>query len=445
MAHQRVLRIAALLLLLASPRGACQEAESRPVYVTEVDAIINPVIAKHLAEVIEKAEKADAACLVIELDTPGGLDLSMRQIVKRELSAEIPVIVFVYPSGSRAASAGVWITLASHIAAMAPGTNIGAAHPVMMGVGAPEESDSADTGTMEEKVVNDAVAHIKSIAEKRGRNTQWAEEAVRKSVSITAEEALEKGVIEFVCGDLSELLEKIDGREVEIASRKTILSTRGAELVRIEMGLRYRLLNAISNPNIAYILLILGIYGIFFELSNPGSILPGVVGGIFIILAFFSLQVLPINYAGLLLILFALILFLAEIKVTSYGLLTVGGVVSMLLGSMMLIESPAPFLQISWSIIASAVLLTVLFFLFAVGMGIRAQRKKPVSGKEATVGSIGIARTDIDPEGKVFVDGELWTARSHHPIRKGERVRVRSLEHMQLVVEKAEQSDEARS
>ena len=445
MAHQRAFRIGALALLLACPSALCGEGDSRAVYVTEIDAVINPVIAKYIVEVIGKAEEAGAECLVIELDTPGGLDLSMRQIVKSELSADVPVIVFVSPSGSRAASAGVWITLAAHIAAMTPGTNIGAAHPVMMGMGAPQESDSAGTDTMEEKVVNDAVAHIRSIAEKKGRNAQWAEEAVRKSVSITAEEALEKGVIEYVCDDLSQLLDKIDGLEVEIASEKKILSTRGAEVKRIEMGLRYRLLNTISNPNIAYILLILGIYGIFFELSNPGSILPGVVGGIFIIIAFFSLQVLPINYAGLLLILFALILFLAEIKITSYGLLTVGGAVSMFLGSMMLIETPAPFLQISQGIILSAVFVTVLFFLFAVGMGLKAQRKKPISGKEATVGGIGVARTDIDPEGKVFLDGELWTARAQHPIRKGERVRVLRLEHMQLEVERAEQSDVERS
>jgi membrane-bound serine protease (ClpP class) len=444
MAHQRLFRLAALFLVFALPCASRGEEDARTVYVTEIDAVINPVIAKYLVQTIEKAEEEGAECLVIELDTPGGLDLSMRQIVKGELAADVPVVVFVSPSGSRAASAGVWITLASHVAAMSPGTNIGAAHPVMMGMGAPEESDSAGAGTMEEKVVNDAVAHIRSIAEKKGRNAAWAEDAVRKSVSITAEEALEKGVVEYVCSSLTDLLVAIDSLEVEIVSGKKVLSTRDAEVERIEMGLRYRLLNTISNPNIAYILLILGIYGIFFELSNPGSILPGVVGGIFIIMAFFSLQVLPINYAGLLLILFALILFIAEIKVTSYGLLTVGGAISMLLGSLMLIETPAPFLQISRSIILSAVLVTVLFFVFAVGMGIKAQRRKPISGREATIGGIGVARTDIDPEGKVFLDGELWTARSRYPIRKGEKVRVLELEHMQLVVESAEQTIERR-
>ncbi|MFQ6104706.1 MAG: nodulation protein NfeD [Candidatus Glassbacteria bacterium] len=420
-------------------------ASAQTVYVTKVDAIINPVVAKYLGKTIEKAEEEGAECLIIELDTPGGLDLSMREIVKRMLSADVPVCVFVYPAGSRAASAGVWITLASHIAAMAPGTNIGAAHPVMMGIGAPQEEDSTETkSTMEEKIVNDAVAHIRSIAEKRERNADWAEKAVRKSVSITADEALEEGVIEYICENIDCLLKAIDGLEVDIASGKKTLSTSEATITRVEMNLRYRLLNVISNPSIAYILLMLGIYGIFFELSNPGSILPGVVGGIFIILAFFSLQMLPINYAGLLLILLAIILFIAEIKITSYGLLTVGGAVSMILGSIMLIDTPVPFLRISWTVIVPAVIITILFFLFAVGMGLRAQRRKPVSGKEATIGGIGVAKTELDPNGQVFLDGELWRAHSEHPIRKGEKVRVIRLSHMQLEVESAEQPEEKR-
>ncbi len=447
MAHHRLFRIIAVLSLLCLfTRPGIAENGPGDVYVTEIDAVINPVIAKYLGSLIEKSEAAGVECLVIELDTPGGLDLSMRQIVKDMLSADVPVIVFVYPSGSRAASAGVWITLASHIAAMAPGTNIGAAHPVMMGMGGPESSEGdtavAEGGSpMEEKVLNDAIAHIRSIAEKKGRNAEWAERAVRKSVSITAEEALDLEVIDLVAENLDSLLRAVDGLEVEIASGRKTLSTTGAPIIRKEMNLRYRLLNAISNPNIAYILLMLGIYGIFFELSNPGTILPGVVGAIFIILAFFSLQFLPINYAGLLLILLAIILFIAEIKITSFGLLTVGGAISMFLGSIMLIDTPIPFFRISWTIIVPTVILTVLFFVFAVGMGLRAQKRKPVSGKEASVGAVGIARTDIDPEGKVWLEGELWTAHAKTPIRRGEKVRVLDMEHMRLEVHRAEDTE----
>jgi membrane-bound serine protease (ClpP class) len=447
MAHHRLLRVAAALLsfLWLLAESGARPARAGEVYVTEIDAVINPVIAKYLVSMIDLSEEAGVECLVIELDTPGGLDLSMRQIVKRMLSADVPVIVYVYPPGSRAASAGVWITLAAHVAAMAPGTNIGAAHPVMIGMGAPEPSSGDSTGTggastMEKKVLNDAVAYIRSIAEKKGRNADWAEEAVRKSVSITAAEALELGVIDFVCDDLDELLADVDGLEVEVASGEKTISTSDARVIRKEMNLRYRLLKAISNPNIAYILMMLGIYGIFFELSNPGTILPGVVGAIFIILAFFSLQYLPINYAGLLLILLALILFIAEIKITSYGLLTVGGAISLFLGSIMLIDTPAQFFRISWTIIIPTVLVTVLFFVFAVGMGLRAQRKKPVSGKEASLGAVGVARTDIDPVGKVFLEGELWTAHAKTPIRQGEKVRVLGMEHMRIEVERLEEA-----
>lgn len=444
MADKSLLRIVILCLALSASTAVFEHAGAQTVYVTEINAPITPVIAKYIVSAITNAEEKGAECLVIELDTPGGLDQSMRQIVKRMQSADVPVVVFVFPAGSRAASAGVWITLASHVAVMTPGTNIGAAHPVMMGMTGPqqekEEGDSTSTSVMEDKVVNDAVANIRSIAEKNGRNAEWAEEAVRKSVSVTATEALELGVIDYVCEDLEDLLVTIDSLEVKLARGEKILSTAGALVERQEMNLRYRLLKAISNPSLAYILLMLGIYGIFFELSNPGTILPGVVGGIFIIIAFFSLQMLPINYAGLLLILLALILFIAEIKITSYGLLTVGGAISMFLGSIMLIDSPIPFLQISWAVIVPVVLLTVLFFLFAVGMGLKAQQKKPTLGKEATVGSIGIARTDIDPKGQVFMEGELWTAFSSQPIKKGEKVRAVSLEHMQLEVESIERS-----
>ena len=399
------------------------------VDVIEVNGVVNPVADKFIGDAIKIAEEDGAQCLIIELDTPGGLMESMHAIKKRILAAEVPVVVFVSPGGARAASAGVWVTLASHIAAMTPGTHIGAAHPVTM-------SGKEISEDVEQKLVNDAVADIRSLAEKRGRNADWAEEAVRQSVSVTEKEALEEGVIDLVSENLRDLLEAIDGREVKLAIGETILETDNAEIRRIDMSLRYKILDTISNPNVAYILLLLGFYGLFFELSNPGSILPGVVGGICLILAFFALHTLPINYAGLLLILFALVLFIAEIKVPSYGLLTVGGIISMVLGSIMLIKTPAEFLRISWMTIIPAVIVTVAFFVFAMGMALRARLRKPTTGQEGLIGEIGVAKSKLDPGGKVFVHGEFWNAVSDEPIEEGDEIVVTEVQRMKLKVAK---------
>jgi membrane-bound serine protease (ClpP class) len=346
------------------------------------------------------------------------------------MGAKVPIVVYVAPPGARAASAGVFITMAAHVAAMAPGTNIGAAHPVQMGEG----EMSKELG---EKVTNDAVAMIRSIAEKRGRSAWWAERAVRESVSIPETEAVGDTVVDLIAPGLDSLLAAVDGRVVEVSSGRVALDTRGAEISRIRTGLRFRVLDIISNPNIAYILLILGFYGLFFELSNPGTILPGVVGGICIILAFYALRTLPINAAGLALIVLALILFVAEVKVTSHGLLTVGGVVSMLFGSLMLIESPLPFLRISWVVIVSTVVLTVLFFLFAVTMGVRAQRRKPTTGREGLIGMVGTAHTDLTPRGVVILHGEYWQAECDEPVAHGEAVRVTSVDGLVCQVTRA--------
>lgn len=399
------------------------------VDVIEVNGVVNPVADKFISDAIRIAEDDGAQCLIIELDTPGGLMESMHSIKKNILASDVPVVVFVSPGGARAASAGVWVTLASHVAAMTPGTHIGAAHPVTMGGGEMSED-------VEQKLVNDAVADIRSLAEKRGRNADWAEAAVRQSVSITEKEALEEGVIDVISDDLRDLLGALDGREVQLAVGQRILKTDGAEIRRIDMSLRYRILDIISNPNVAYILLLLGFYGLFFELSNPGSILPGVVGGICLILAFFALHTLPINYAGLLLILFALILFIAEIKVPSYGLLTVGGVISMIMGSIMLIKTPSEFLRISWMTIIPAVIVTVAFFVFAMGMALRARLKKPTTGQEGLVGETGVAKSRLDPTGKVFVHGEFWNAVSDEPIEEGEEIIVSEVQRMKLKVSK---------
>lgn len=425
---KRVIFITTLFFVLFLKSSGFPQ-EKPPIFLIEVDGIINPATAKFIIESIDQAQEKGAQGIIIQLDTPGGLMESMRIIVKRILTANIPVIVYVGPRGARAASAGVFITLSAHIAVMAPSTHIGAAHPVTLGEG-------KESKTMSEKIVNDTVSYIKTIAKTRGRNVEWAEKAVRKSVSITEEEAVKLNVVDFVSPDVYDLLDRIDGKVIKFDGVTRTLTTKGLKPRSMQMSWRYKFLDIISNPTIAYILLMLGIYGIFFELSNPGSILPGVVGGIFLILAFYSLQMLPINFAGLALILFAIILFIAEIKVVSHGLLSVGGVISLFLGSLMLIESPAEYMRISLSVIIPAVLVSAAFFIFAVTMAIKARLKKPTTGMEGLVDEIGVAVTDIDPEGKVLVHGEYWNAISDEKIEKDQKVRVLSVKNLKLHVKK---------
>ncbi len=403
-------------------------AQQRHVSLVRIDGPIGPVSARVILQAIESSVEDSSEALVIELNTPGGLDESMRLVTKDILNSKVPVIVFVSPSGSRAASAGVFITLSGHIAAMAPGTNIGAAHPVSMG----GEIDS----TMMEKVENDAAAYIKSIATRRNKNAEWAEEAVRKSVSVTEYEALKLKVIDLVANDLRDLLDNCDGRKVSLPSGERTLETKEVEVKRIEMSWRDRVLGVISNPNIAYILFSIGMLGIFFEFSNPGAIFPGIIGGICLILAFFSFQTLPINYAGLLLMVLAIIFFILEVKVTSYGALTIGGIVSLFLGSLMLFESPLPYMRASLSIIIFVVIAMAAFFIFAVGFGLKAQKGKIATGKRGMVGETGVARTPLKPEGYVFVQGEIWKAVADEPIEKGEKVVVKEVEQMTLKVTK---------
>lgn len=416
------------LLFSASPGDP--DSDKR-VYLITIDGAIGPITARIIGEVINSAVEDNAEALVVELNTPGGLDESTRLITKKILNAEVPVIVYVAPSGSRAASAGVFITLSAHIAAMAPGTNIGAAHPVSIG----GQIDSI----MKEKVTNDAVAYIKTIANKRGRNPEWAEKAVRQSISVTEYEALKDSVIDLVANNLRELLNLVDGRKVNLPSGERTLNTMGAEVKRVEIGWKDKILETISNPTIAYILFTLAMWGLFFELSNPGSILPGVVGGICLILAFFAFQTLPINYAGILLMILAVILFIAEVKVVSHGLLTIGGIISMILGSLMLINSPEPYMRVSLVVVLTVVMGTALFLIFAVGLGIKAQMKKVTTGDKGMIGMIGVTRTEIKPEGYVFIHGEIWKAEcdlSTGGIEKGEKVKVIGIENLMLKVTK---------
>jgi len=409
-----------------------QTQDKAPIFTIEVDGIINPATAKFITDSIDQAAQQGGQCLIIQLDTPGGLMDSMRLIVKKILASHIPIIVYVAPKGARAASAGVFITMAAHIAVMAPGTHIGAAHPVTLG------AEGKESKTMMEKVVNDAVADIKATTKTRGRNVDWAEKAVRKSVSITEEEALKLNVVDLISSDLQDLLTKIDGRVVKYDGATRTLLTKGMQPRSIQMSWRDRLLDIISNPTIAYIFLMLGIYGIFFELSSPGAILPGVVGGIFLILAFYALQMLPVNYAGLALIFFGIILFIAEIKVVSHGVLAIGGVISLLLGSMMLFQSPVEYMRVSLSVIIPAVMVSAAFFIFAVTKAINARLKKPTTGMEGLIGEEGIATATISPEGKISIHGEFWNAISDQSIERGEKVQVIGVTNLKLKVKKIE-------
>ena len=395
-----------------------------------IDATINPAIAAFIHSAIEKAEKQKAQCLIIHLNTPGGLLKSTRNIVGDFINSRVPVVVYVSPPGAQAGSAGVFITMAAHVAAMTQGTNIGAAHPVGMQGG-------MDT-TMAEKVTNDAVAFIRTIAEKRNRNGEWAENAVRNSVSVTATVALQQKIIDLIANDDEELLQELDGRTVQLNSGSVTLRTKSVKVTEFEMSFIEKLLNILSDPNIAYILLMLGFYGLMFELYSPGTILPGIVGVICLVLAFYSLNTLPINYAGLALILFALLLFILEIKIASHGVLAIGGVISLLLGSMMLIRRDAGAIgQLSWTVIIASTVVTTLFFLFVIGMGLKAQRMKPVTGSESMIGETGEAKEELNPLGMVFLHGELWQAESvGGSIPSGGKIRVRSMKGFKLFVEK---------
>jgi len=408
-----------------------ENTKTKRVIVISVDGTINPSSAEYINSGIKRARENNAECLIIKLNTPGGLLKSTRIIVSDMLDSEIPVVVFVYPGGSQAASAGVFITLAAHIAAMAPGTNIGAAHPVTL----QGEQDSI----MNEKATNDAAAFIRTISEKRSRNIQWAEDAVRKSLSITETEALKARVIDTIAITVQDLLEKIHGKEISLSSGKKVLDTKNAEVIDTEMNFKQKILGLLSDPNIAYILFMIGIYGIMFELYNPGAIFPGVIGGISLIIALYSLHTLPVNYAGLALIIFAVILFIAEIKVVSHGLLTIGGVISLFFGSIMLIntESTLEVFKISWQVILVTVILTATFFIFAIGLGIKAQRRKPTTGIEGIIGEIGETISNLEPEGQIRIHGELWNAESlDGSISKGTKVKVSQVSNLKLMVRK---------
>ena len=423
---------AAVLLLGAAPPAPTETSPDKPVVdVLTMDGAIQPISAQVIVQAIGRAERDKREALVIRLDTPGGLDTAMRDIIKRILISEVPVVVYVSPAGGRAASAGTFIAYAAHVSAMSPGTSIGAATPVNLGGG--------DTGKdLARKVRNDAVSYIRSLATQRGRNADWAEKAVREGGSLPEDEALRLHVVDYVARDLNELLRRIDGRKVTIAGLTRTLHTKDAQVHEVSATWRQKILGRILDPNIAYILFILGFYGILFELSNPGAILPGIVGGICLLLAFLAFQALPVNMTGLFLILFAMLLFIVDIKVQSHGLLAVGGIVSLVLGSLVLLSGDGGAMRVSLSVIVTVVIATVLFFGFVVGAGFRALRRKPLTGQEGLVGERGVALTELGPhEGRIFVHGEYWVAEADERIEKGAPVVVDRIDGMRLRVRKA--------
>ncbi len=394
-----------LLSVLLYPTPSIAQGDH--VALLTVKGVINPVATSYVERAISQAESDGAEAIVLQMDTPGGLDSSMRAIIQRIMASNVPVIVYVSPPGARAGSAGVYISYSAHIAAMAPNTNIGSASPVAMG----ESGEQQMSDTMRGKVTNDAVAYIKGLAQSHGRNVDWAEKAVRESVNVTAQEALELGVIDLVANDLPSLLEQVDGRELQMPSGKVILKTKGIPTVPLEMTPFESLLHAVSDPTIAYILMSLGTMGLILELTNPGAILPGVVGGICLLFALFGLGTLPINLAGALLIGFAFLLFVADLFAPTHGILTAGGTFSFVLGSMMLINTQnAPFLAISMSAIVAVALGLTAFFTLVVAAVVRSRRRRPSMGMEAVVGLVGSAKTPLEPGGMVLVDGALWKA-----------------------------------
>ncbi|HUV76161.1 MAG TPA: nodulation protein NfeD [Dehalococcoidales bacterium] len=430
-----VLTILIGLLLAASIVVRAQAASPR-IDVLTVKGTINPVLVDYIGRGIDQAEADGASMVIVQMDTPGGLDLAMRDIIKEMVNAKVPVVVYVAPSGARAASAGVFITMAGHIAAMAPNTAIGAAHPVAMGEGGEAQMSEA----MEEKVLNDAAAYIRSIAEAHGRNMEWAEQAVRESVSATEKEALELNVIDIVAPDLNGLVAQLDGRQVALLDGSVVtLNTQGATINYVDMTLREDFLYTIADPNIAFILLSLAMLGITVEIFNPGLIFPGVVGGISLLLAFFSLGMLPVYWAGILLIVLAFGLFIGELLTATFGVFTVGGIVSLVIGSLILFKGASPVFQVDPWLIAIVTIIIAALFAFVVSRVIKAHRKQATTGREELVGKTAVVKVALDPEGTVFFKGEHWEAVSDKGrVEPGEEVTITKVEGLRLQVTKKE-------
>ncbi len=455
----------AIVVLLLTVLVAPASSDASHANLIELDnQIISPVTQRYIEEGIDRAETDGAVCLIIKLDTPGGLLESTRGIVKRIMNAKVPIIVYIGPSGSRAGSAGVFITLAAHVAAMAPSTNIGAAHPVTFGGGggpvkklirrvtravdanpksrhkdheaAEEVVEEEERDPMSEKILNDTVAWVTTIAKARGRNEAWAKKAVTESFSVAETEAVKEHIVDLIAVDVPDLLAHIDGRRIELGGSPVELHTAGATVMSLPMSKRQEFLATITNPNIAYLLMMLGTLGLIFEFTHPGIGFPGIAGLICLLLALYAFQALPISYAAVALIVLGLLLLVAEVKVISHGLLAIGGVISLTLGSLMLFESPDPSLRVSLNVILPTVGTLAGIMLFVIQRALRAQRHPVTTGAQGLVGAIAVASTDLHPEGTVFVHGERWNASSTRPVQQGEKVRVLRVEGLKLLVDK---------
>jgi membrane-bound serine protease (ClpP class) len=422
-------------------------AEPSQAIVLEVRGAISPAVSEYIRKGMEKAVSVEAGLVVLQMDTPGGLDTSMRDIIQMILASPFPVVTYVAPEGARAASAGTYILYASHIAAMSPATNLGAATPISIGglPGSPDPQEddkkkkkdnlpTDDASTLKRKVINDSSAYIKALAERNGRNAEWAVRAVREAVSLSATEALDLKVIEFVAIDLSDLLRQLDGHEIMFNSEVHVISSGDMIITMIEPTWRYRLLAVISDPNVAYFLLLLGFYGLIYELANPGAFLPGIAGAIFLLMAFYAFQILPVNYSGLALMLLGIIFLVSEALIPSFGALGIGGIVAFGVGSLILIDDEN--LRISLPVIIGTTGTSAVFILLLMSRMITLRKKKVRIGEEALVGMIGEAAKDFDGEGKIWIFGELWQAKSSDPIHKGEKVKITSRDGLELTVER---------
>ena len=456
------------LLATANASKEDDEEDAAPAVLLEVEGAIGPAIDDYLGRTFETAAEMDAPVIIIRMDTPGGLDASMRAIIRKILDSPVPVAVYIAPEGARGASAGTYILYAAHIAAMAPATSVGAATPVQMG-GTPggnrtqadetpegpnataeeaesneETSPDSSSAAMRRKVVNDAVSYLRGLAELRGRNGEWAEEAVREGVTLTSSEALEKNVIDFEVADVDALLSAMDGKTVEVGGRDWVLKTESRKVQSIEPDWRTKVLSILTNPNIAYILMLIGIYGIIFEFSNPGSLVPGIAGAISLLLALFAFHLLPVNYAGAALILLGILLMLAEAFAPSFGALGVGGIIAFVIGSIFLIDTDAPGFELHLPVIVGVTATSATVFIFVVALAVKAWRRPVVSGREGIIGAEATALEDFEGEGRVRLKGEIWKARTKAPLSRGERARVNQIDGLTVSLEPMEnnQSEE---